>query len=492
MRDLLVIGGGINGAGIARDAAGRGLSVTLVEKDDLAAHTSSASTKLVHGGLRYLENYEFRLVREALHEREVLLGIAPHLVRPMRFVLPHEPGLRPRWMLRLGLLLYDHIGGRRSLPGSRAIPLDRPPHRAVLQPQFAHGFEYSDCWVDDARLVTLNALDAQERGAEVRVRTECVALERRSDHWRATLRSAAGEQVVGASAVANAAGPWVDDVAKQATEGRAAAHLRLVKGSHIIVPRRFRGEHAYIFQNGDGRIVFAIPYEREFTLIGTTDRLFTGDRDEVAISADEIDYLCAAVSEYFRSPVTPDEVVSTYAGIRPLYEDNARTNATVTRDYVFDLDTAGPPLLSVYGGKITTYRRLAEHALARLQPFVRGGRGPWTAAAPLPGGDFVDFEGFTAKMQARYPWVPADVLDRLCRAYGTRIDRFLGRAASLGDLGQHFGAGLYEAELGHLVTAEWARSGEDALWRRSKLGIHMTAEERRRVEAWIAARLERG
>jgi glycerol-3-phosphate dehydrogenase len=488
MRDLLVIGGGINGAGIARDATGRGLSVTLVEKDDLAAHTSSASTKLVHGGLRYLENYDFRLVREALHEREVLLKIARHLVRPIRFVLPHEPGLRPRWMLRTGLFLYDRLGGRRSLPASRSIRLDRPPHRAVLQPQLTDGFEYSDCWVDDARLVVLNALDARERGCEVLVRTQCVALERRADHWRAVLRGPDGERILGARAVANAAGPWVDEVAGMATGGRAEGHLRLVKGSHIVVPRRFPGEHAYIFQNGDGRIVFAIPYEAEFTLIGTTDMLFEGDKDDVRISREEIDYLCAAVSEYFRSPVTPDEVVSTYAGIRPLYEDNSRTNATVTRDYVFALDDRrGPPLLSVYGGKITTYRRLAEHALARLAPHLGFRRGGWTGRAALPGGDFADFAALREKMGRRYPWAPAGLLDRQTRAYGTRIDRILGRAAAVADMGEEVADGLFAAELRYLVDEEWARTAEDVLWRRTKLGLHLPVNDQRRVEEWLAA-----
>ena len=486
MRDLLVIGGGINGAGIARDAAGRGLDVTLVEKDDLAGHTSSASTKLVHGGLRYLENYEFRLVREALHEREVLLAIAPHLVHPMRFVLPHEPGLRPRWMLRLGLLLYDRIGGRRSLPGSRGVRLDRPPHRAILQPRLARGFEYWDCRVDDARLVLANALDAKERGADVLVRTECVALERCTDHWRATLRGQEGTQVVGARAVANAAGPWVDEVAGRALGAGAQARLRLVQGSHIIVPRRFPGEHAYIFQNRDGRIVFAIPYEREFTLIGTTDRLFDGDKDAVRIAPQEVEYLCEAVSEYFRSPVTPDEVVSTYAGIRPLYEDHSARNSTVTRDYVFSIDVDGPPLLSVYGGKLTTYRRLAEHALAKLGKHLALAGAPWTAAAALPGGDMGDVGTFAGRMRKRYPWAPEDLLDRLSSAYGTRIDRVLRGAASVADLGEHFGGGLYEAELRHLVAEEWARTAEDVLWRRSKLGLRLPPAAAGRIAEWLA------
>lgn len=487
MRDLLVIGGGINGAGIARDAAGRGLGVMLVEKDDLAAHTSSASTKLVHGGLRYLENYEFRLVREALGEREVLLSIAPHLVRPLRFVLPHEPGLRPGWVLRLGLFLYDRIGGRGSLPGSRGIRLDRPPHRAILQPRLSRGFEYWDCRVDDARLVVINALDARERGAEVLVRTECVALERRGDRWRATLSGPEGERTVEARALANAAGPWVDEIAAMASGGAAKPRLRLVQGSHLVVPRRFEGEHAYIFQNRDGRIVFAIPYERDFTLIGTTDRLFAGDKDAVRISPEEVEYLCRAVSEYFRSPVTPDEVVSTYAGVRPLYEDFAARDATVTRDYVLSLGASGgAPLLSVYGGKITTYRRLAEDALAKLGRQLGWPGGAWTAGAPLPGGELGDFAQFADTCRSRYPWLPQEVVTRLCRAYGTRVETIVGNARSPADMGEHFGGGLYEAELRHLVDHEWAREAEDVLWRRTKLGLHLPAASQERVAEWLA------
>lgn len=486
MFDLLVIGGGINGAGIARDAAGRGMKVALVEKDDLANHTSSASTKLVHGGLRYLEHYEFRLVREALHEREVLLHIAPHLVRPMRFVLPHDKGLRPKWMLRLGLFLYDHIGGRRTLPGSRGVDLRKPPHDAILQDRFRRGFEYSDCWVDDARLVVLNAVDAGERGAEVMTGTRCIALERVGEHWRATLRAGGAGKTVRARAVVNAAGPWVDGIAAMATEGRAEAHLRLVKGSHIVIRRKFDGPHAYIFQNRDGRIVFAIPYEREFTLIGTTDQLFEGDPDAVAISEEERDYLCAAASEYFREPVTAADVVSTYAGIRPLYEDNAASNATVTRDYVFAVDApdGAPPLLSVYGGKITTYRRLAEHALERLGDHLAIPGAPWTAGSALPGGDFAgSFDTFLAEVRALWPWLPAETAERLAHAYGTRIERVLEGANALADLGRDLGGGLSEAEAAYLRREEFARTAEDMLWRRGKLGLHMGAETREAVSA---------
>ena len=491
MRDLLVIGGGINGAGIARDAAGRGLSVILCEKDDLAAHTSSASTKLVHGGLRYLEHYEFRLVRDSLQERDVLLRNAPHIIWPLRFVLPHDKGLRPKWMLLAGLFLYDRLGGRSALPKSRGVNLRELPHRPVLKERFTSGFEYSDCWVEDSRLVVLTAMDARDRGAEVRTRTRVTALERLPDRWRATLATGNGEEVIEARAIANAAGPWVDDLAQLGLAGEAKAHLRLVKGSHIIVPRKFAGETAYIFQNGDGRIIFAIPYEREFTLIGTTDLLFEGDRDTPEISAQEIDYLCSAASEYFRSPVTPDEIVSTYSGIRPLYEDNSAKNSTVTRDYVFEVDThEGAPMLSVYGGKITTYRRLAEHALEKLAPLLGADETPWTRNAPLPGGDMpdADFKAFLWAASERWPWLPPEMLLRLARAYGTRIERVIGDATGLSGLGKHFAGDFYEAELQYLVDEEFAQTGRDVLWRRSKLGLHIKGDISSVIDRWLAAR----
>ena len=489
--DLLVIGGGINGAGIARDAAGRGLRVLLVEKDDLASHTSSASTKLVHGGLRYLENYEFRLVAESLREREVLLRNAPHIIWPLRFVMPHEPSMRPKWMLWLGLALYDRIGGRMSLPKSKRVKLRVAPHRTILQDRLTSGFEYSDCWVEDARLVVLTARDAEERGAEICVRTECTALERSADGWSATLRSAACERSVTARAVINAAGPFVDRVAKIALGAGTPAHLRLVKGSHIIVSRRFSGEHAYIFQQPDGRIIFAIPYERDYTLIGTTDLLYEGDLDAVTIAPEETRYLCEAASRYFTSAVTEEEIVSSYAGVRPLYEDDAASNSTVTRDYVFELDAQdGAPILSVYGGKITTYRKLAEHALEKLGEVMPLPGRDWTAHAPLPGGDMpdADFAGFLWEAGERYAWIPPEMLLRLARAYGTRIDRVLGGATALADLGRHFGGTLYEAELRHLVDHEYARAAQDVLWRRSKLGLHLPDEAQQAVADWFAAR----
>jgi glycerol-3-phosphate dehydrogenase len=477
--DLLVIGGGINGAGIARDAAGRGLSVCLVEKDDLAQHTSSASTKLVHGGLRYLEHYEFRLVRESLIERERLLAIAPHIIWPLRFVLPHDKGLRPKWMLRLGLFLYDHLGGRKLLPPTRSVDLRAAPHGAVLEDRLTRGFEYSDCWVEDARLVVLNCMDARERGANIRTRTECVGLERGEDLWTATLRRQGEESTVTARTIVNAAGPWVDTVLGRALSGEAHANLRLVKGSHLIFPRLFEGDHCYIFQNRDDRIIFAIPYERDFTLVGTTDVLFTGDPSNIEISAEEAAYICDAANEYLRVDIAPDQAVASYAGVRPLYEDKAASNSTVTRDYQFELDEEGPKLLSIFGGKLTTYRKLAEHALAKLGV---GGKA-WTATKPLPGGDIdpLRFDDFVAAQNATYPWLSAKTVLRLARAYGTRMNDLLGDSQGINDLGEHLGGDLYAREIEYLVREEFAASSEDVLKRRSKLYLHLTDEEQAKV-----------
>ena len=489
--DLLVIGGGINGVGIARDAAGRGLKVALVEKDDLASHTSSASTKLVHGGLRYLEQYEFRLVAESLREREVLLANAPHIIWPLRFVLPHEASMRPKWMLRVGLALYDRLGGRKTLPGSRKVDLVIAPHRSILQDRLKTGFEYSDCWVEDSRLVVLSAMDAQAQGAQIHTRTECVGLVRHADHWLATLRSDDGESELAARAVINAAGPWVDRVAKSALGQGTPAHLRLVKGSHIIVPRAYPGDHAYIFQQDDGRIVFAIPYEREYTLIGTTDLLYEGDLDEVRISAEERAYLREAVTRYFRSGVTEEDIVHSYAGVRPLYEDKAASNSTVTRDYVFEIEAdGGAPILSVYGGKITTYRKLAEHALAKLAKYIEVPERRWTGTAPLPGGDMedADFARFLWNAGERYAWLPPEMLLRLARAYGTRVDMLLGNARSLGDLGLHFGGDLYQREVEYLIAHEFAQCPQDVLWRRSKLGLHLAQDAQDALASWFATR----
>ena len=483
--DLLIIGGGINGAGIARDAAGRGAKVLLVEKDDLAAHTSSSSTKLVHGGLRYLEHYEFRLVRESLIERERLLGIAPHIIWPLRFVLPHDKGLRPSWLLRLGLFMYDNLGGRKLLPGTRTVNLREEPHGSLLEDRLTKGFEYSDCWVEDARLVVLNCMDARARGADIRTQTECVALTRHADHWSATLRRADGEQTVHARQIVNAAGPWVDNVLERADE-RGEGSLRLVKGSHLIFKRLYEGDHAYIFQNRDNRIVFAIPYEHDFTLVGTTDKAFEGDPSGIDISDEEADYICDAINEYLRADVTPADAVWSYAGVRPLYDDNSSSLSTVTRDYVFEMqEEGGAPILSIFGGKITTYRKLAEHALDKMGwPQTEG----WTAQADLPGGDIdpTGFDAFVAKADTQYPWFGPGGVRRLARAYGTRLHTILSGAQSTADLGQHFGRDLYARELEYLVREEFASTADDALWRRSKLGLHLSQAERAQVEQWFA------
>ncbi|WFL77821.1 glycerol-3-phosphate dehydrogenase [Altererythrobacter arenosus] len=487
--DLLIIGGGINGAGIARDAAGRGAKVLLVEKDDLAAHTSSASTKLVHGGLRYLEHFEFRLVRESLIERERLLRIAPHIIWPLRFVLPHDKGLRPKWMLRLGLFLYDNLGGRKLLPPTSTVDLRRYPHSEILEDRLTRGFEYSDCWVEDARLVVLNCMDARESGADIRTRTECIALERGKDRWTARLRDRHGESEVSARIVVNAAGPWVDEVLGRAIPDKPHQNLRLVKGSHLVFPKLYEGRHAYIFQNRDNRIVFAIPYEREFTLVGTTDVLFKDDPDLVRISDEEKRYICDAINEYLKVDVTHHQAIWDYSGVRPLYEDNSANNSTVTRDYVFELDDTerAPPILSVFGGKLTTYRKLAEHALEKL-----GGLDgeAWTANSPLPGGDIdpARFDHEFAETMARFPWFGPEGVRRLMRAYGTRIERVLGGARSTDDLGEHMGGDLYEAELEYLVREEFAQGAEDVLWRRSKLGLHLDSAAQQRVADWFAAR----
>lgn len=489
MLDLLVVGGGINGTGIARDAAGRGMSVLLCEKDDLAEHTSSSSTKLIHGGLRYLEHYDFALVRKALMEREVLLRAAPHIIWPMRFVLPHHKELRPAWLIRLGLFLYDYIGGRKVLPPTKVLRRASSDKFAPLEARFKLAFEYSDCWVDDARLTVLNAVDAGERGAQIAVGTECVALQRAQDHWTATLREKDGAtRTIKARAVVNAAGPWVDDVVDQAFETKKNQRVRLVKGSHIIVNKQFEGAHAYFFQNADERIIFAIPYEDEtYTLIGTTDVPFAGDNDQVVISEDEIEYLCKAASEYLEKDIAPSDVVSTYSGVRPLYDDQSADASAVTRDYVLSLDEeGGAPILSVYGGKITTYRKLAEHAMKILDPFVKSAGKLWTETAPLPGGDMpgADFEAYFNVQKKAYSWLPENVLLRMLRVYGTRLAKVLEGVSDVAGLGQHYGAGLYHKEVEYLRTYEYARKADDILFRRTKLGLHMSGEE---VEAFRAS-----
>ena len=526
--DVLVVGGGVNGAGIARDLSGRGARVLLVEKDDLASHTSSASTKLIHGGLRYLEQREFSLVRKALAEREVLLKGAPHIMWPLRFVMPHDPSMRPVWMIRAGLFLYDHLARREVLPASRTVDLQDHPAGVPLKPAFTKGFVYSDGWVEDARLVVLCALDAAERGATVLTRTACVDAVRGADHWRATLRSGGGTAAtasttsaasaaamsttrqVTARALVNAAGPWAAQFLAEHAHAVDRVNLRLVKGSHIVVPRLFEHDHAYIFQNPDRRIVFAIPYEGAFTLIGTTDVEHHGAIGEAEASADEIAYLCAQVSRYFAKPVVPSDVVRTYSGVRPLLDDESGNPAAVTRDYRLELDSGSStepqaPLLSVWGGKITTFRKLAEEAADRLVPLLQrqpeaqahGLGSGWTAATPLPGGDLrawlgadappandvvATFERFVAALAARHPEVEPTLLRRLARAYGTRCETLL--ASGLGDA---VAPGVHVGELAYLGRIEWARHGDDVLWRRSKLGLHLTAKQREAVAAWLDA-----
>jgi len=493
--DVLVVGGGINGAGIARDLAGRGASVVLCEKDDLAQHTSGSSTKLIHGGLRYLEYYEFSLVAKALAEREVLLKGAPHIMWPLRFVMPHDPSMRPAWMIRIGLFLYDHLARREVLPGSRMVNLRRHPAGAPLKPSFTKGFVYSDGWVDDARLVVLNAVDAAGHGATVLTRTRCVDAKRSASHWQLRLEGDDGQvHEVHARVLVNAAGPWAAEFLGGPAHFPRHKALRLVKGSHIVVPRMFDHDHAYIFQNPDKRIIFAIPYEGDFTLIGTTDVEHDGPVGAARIDAAEIAYLCEQASRYFEKAVRPADVVWTYSGVRPLLEDEAGDPAAVTRDYQLDLDDAQAPLLTVWGGKITTFRKLAEEAADRLAPALPGMRGAWTREAPLPGGDLsasigaprrpdTDFVRFVQALALRHPTLAPALVHRLARGYGSRVEVLLG-----GDgLGAAVVPGLHEGELRYLHEQEWARSADDVLWRRTKLGLHLSEAERATVARWCDA-----
>ncbi len=491
--DLVIIGGGINGAGIARDAAGRGLSVLLCEQHDLAAHTSSASTKLIHGGLRYLEYYEFGLVRKALQEREVLLRAAPHIIRPLSFVMPHNPGLRPTWMIRAGLFLYDHLGKRELLPASESVDLRTHAAGQPLKPELTNGFIYSDAWVEDARLVVLNALDAAERGAKILPRTRCISARRYADMWDVTLQPADGHpaQVVRCHALVNAAGPWVVNFLHDSLGMTSRRHLRLAKGSHIVVRRMFEHDHAYLLQNADKRVLFAIPYEREFTLIGTTDVEYQGDPADASITDEEVAYLCDMANRYFARSISSADVVWSYSGVRPLLADNATDLDAVTRDYLLECDATSEraPLLCVFGGKITTYRRLAEEALDLLTLSLSHMKAAWTADAALPGGDIpnADFDGFLAGFRRSTPWLPEVLARRYARAYGTRVDRLLAGARSVAELGEDFGGGLFEAEISYLISQEWSQTADDILWRRSKLGLHVGVETVRRLEK----RLER-
>jgi glycerol-3-phosphate dehydrogenase len=494
--DVLVVGGGINGAGIARDLAGRGLSVLLCERDDLGAHTSSSSTKLVHGGLRYLEHFEFALVRKALAEREVLLKSAPHIIWPLRFVMPHDPGMRPVWMVRAGLFLYDHLARREVLPGSRTVALHDHPAGASLKSGLRRGFIYSDAWVDDARLVVLNAMDAAAHGATVLTRCACTDAQRHAGHWQLQLCEDGGAQrQVRARALVNAAGPWAAQFLADVAHAPEAKALRLVKGSHIVVRRLFEHDHAYIFQNPDKRIIFAIPYERDFTLIGTTEVEQHGEPGSARVEAAEVDYLCEQASRYFRQQVRSADVVWRYCGVRPLLDDEAGDGdaSAVTRDYALELDRSAAPLLSVWGGKITTFRKLAEEAGDRLAPLLGASRGAWTRGAFLPGGDLsswigapqrpeTDFTRFVQALALRHPQLPQSLCQRLARGYGDCVEQLLGG----GELGDEVAPGLFEAELRYLRDHEWARSADDVLWRRTKLGLHYDADERSAVADWCA------
>ncbi|PLP58579.1 glycerol-3-phosphate dehydrogenase [Mesorhizobium loti] len=492
IHDIFVIGGGINGCGIARDAVGRGYTVFLAEMNDLASGTSSGSTKLIHGGLRYLEFYEFRLVREALMEREVLWRNAPHIIWPMRFVLPFfDGGPRPAWMLRLGLFLYDHIGGRKLLPATKTLDMHNDPAGKPLKPLFSKAFEYSDGWVNDARLVVLNARDAADRGATIRTRTKVASARRDGNLWIVTIEDLRSRktETVKARLLVNAAGPWVDHVLSTTVGKNDVHNVRLVQGSHIVVRKKFDDPRAYFFQNKDGRIIFAIPYEEEFTLIGTTDRDYTDDPHNVTISEGEIDYLCSAASEYFSDPVTRADIVWTYSAVRPLFDDGASKAQEATRDYVLKAEGGEgvAPLVNAFGGKITTYRRLAESMLEKIEGFL-GKRGePWTAKGTLPGGDFpaTGYEAEVAKLTKAFPFLDARMAKRLVRLYGTRAHILLGLAKSKADLGQDFGADLYEAEVRYLAENEWAQTAEDILWRRTKRGLHFDREQTAQLEAFL-------
>ena len=492
MYDIAIIGGGINGCGIARDAVGRGYSVCLAEMSDLASGTSSWSTKLIHGGLRYLEHYEFRLVREALEEREVLWAMAPHIVRPMRFVLPHHSGLRPAWLLRLGLFLYDHLGGRKMLPPTRVLNLTADEAGEPLKARFRKGFEYYDCWVDDARLVVLNARDAANRGAAIHTRTQVVKAVREDGYWRVTLRNlrSGAERDIKARLLVNAAGPWVDQVLTDTFGRNRVQNVRLVQGSHIVAPKLYEHDRSYIFQNSDGRIFFAIPYERDFTLIGTTDRDYQGDPAKVAITQEELAYLCAAAGEYFERQVAVEDLVWTYSGVRPLFDDGASKAQEATRDYV--LSEEGEPdsgvLVNIFGGKLTTYRRLANAVMKKIEAAL-GAKGPeWSGSEPLPGGDF-PMHDFVAGLQAlrqKYSFLDEATALRIKRQYGTLAETILGDAKEMADLGRHFGFGLTEAEVRYLIDREWAVTAEDILWRRSKLGLRLSKPQVSALEAFMA------
>ncbi len=490
--DLLVIGGGVNGAGVARDAAGRGLSVVLCEKGDLAEGTSSRSGKYIHGGLRYLEYYEFRLVREALIEREVVLEVAPQLTWPLRLILPHSPEQRPRWLIRLGLFIYDHLGGRKRIPSTKAVDLRRDPVGEMVSDAYHKAFAYWDVWVDDARLVILNAVDAARRGAEILTRTRCDSARRDGALWRAVLRDVETGRTreVAARAVFNGAGPWVETVLGNVAGVNSRRSVRLVKGSHIIMKRWWSGDHGYVLQAHDKRLIFVNPYFDDLALIGTTDIPFDDRPEDVAIDADEIDYLLGILNRYFRTELAPSDILHSFSGVRPLFDDDSSKSASaVTRDYEFELDGGDgrAPILSAFGGKITTYRKLSEHALEKLAPFFPGMKGAWTLDAPLPGGDMPggDFDRWMEEFRAAYPWLPADLARHYGRCYGTEAGAVLGDARSLHDLGRHFGGLFYEREAQWLMAHEWARTADDILVRRTKHGLFLTKGEQAAFEEWM-------
>lgn len=490
IHDLLIIGGGINGAGFARDAAGRGLSVVLCEKDDLAEGTSSRSGKLVHGGLRYLEYYEFRLVREALIEREVLLNAAPHIIWPMRFVLPHSPQDRPAWLVRLGLFLYDHLGGRKKLPGTRTLNLKRDPEGAAILDQYTKGFEYSDCWVDDARLVILNAMGAAEKGATILTRTPVTSARREKGGWVVETKNRdTGEmRTFRARCIVNCAGPWVTNVITNVADSKSTRNVRLVKGSHIIVPKFWSGSNAYLVQNHDKRVIFINPYEGDKALIGTTDIAYEGRAEDVSADENEIEYLISAVNRYFKEKLRREDVLHSFSGVRPLFDDGQGNPSAVTRDYVFDLDeTNDAPLLNVFGGKITTFRELAEHGMQRLKHIFPKMGGDWTHDAPLPGGEMpnADYESFANSLRDNYPWMPRKLVHHYGRLYGARAKEIVANATDMAGLGRHFGGNFYEAEVRYLVAKEWAKTAEDILYRRTKHYLHISEAERAAFIEWF-------
>jgi glycerol-3-phosphate dehydrogenase len=487
--DLLVVGGGINGCGIAADASGRGLSVALCEQSDLASATSSASTKLIHGGLRYLEHYEFRLVREALAEREVLLASAPHLIKPLRLILPHRPHLRPAWLIRIGLFLYDHLSRRNKLPGSRGRRLDATDN--PLKAEIRHGFEYSDCRVDDARLVVANALAAHQRGARIMVGTRCIAADRRRDLWHVTLEDlASGRQfALRARALVNAAGPWAQRLIEQQMQARSPRNVRLIRGSHFVTRRLYEGDEAYLLQNEDKRVVFVIPYHHDFTLVGTTDTVHEGDPAEVAMDAEEEQYLLNAFNRHFKQQLRSDDILVRYSGVRPLCDDESASPSAITRDYTIEVqadDRGKVPALHVFGGKLTTYRRLAEAALQALKPYFPNMAGTWTRDATLPGGDIGgDLAAWCEQLEGQYAWLPAQITARLGDAYGSRVHQLLAHCRSMADLGAHFGGGLYQREVQFLIEHEWARSADDILWRRSKLGMRLDPAQVQELQRFV-------